>query len=444
MAFRLDSDLPAFLPLLWYSHRSSLYLLHRLLLIAVCLLRYPVVADPHGKYIEEDIILERYTGSLTFPIDPPYKVSLRIGNLGFCHSGPCPGREVAKHKKFLGKAHFLNGGVKTKALESVEKLAAEFISELGSQPESSDVHDDSVIVKRADDGKEKADSSLIDDLPLGSSQHKRWKSLLGISSMPEPLTVMAIMMYEWYVFLSCTPTTLDTGHREFPSSWRLKPLPKVSLQKKEILNVTLDLGSTPDFDRHWPDSLDQPVLGSITPSTSQQLEHIDGYYHNPLHDLESVWWVILCFNDDIKELAPGPETRQDIMDQLFNGRLEYWNRLSFFNETDGLKKARRYMSPNSGCNLSERNYPPTIDDTSFLIHSSLLKRVLQNLVYVASLSKITLVPVKANLQRKGDTQEEVYSRKRSRHSSSGDAGGLDSHGSNQGKRNVRLEDAIAA
>ncbi|KAJ3836978.1 hypothetical protein F5878DRAFT_237936 [Lentinula raphanica] len=148
------------------SSSSSLSLLHLLLLIAVCLLRYPVVADPHGKYIEEDIILERYTGSLTFPIDPPYKVSLRIGNLGFCHSGPCPGREVAKHKKFLGKAHFLNGGVKTKALESVEKLAAEFISELGSQPESSDVHDDSVIVKRADDGKEKADSSLIDDLPF--------------------------------------------------------------------------------------------------------------------------------------------------------------------------------------------------------------------------------------------------------------------------------------
>ncbi|KAJ3833529.1 hypothetical protein F5878DRAFT_713192 [Lentinula raphanica] len=115
---------------------------------------------------------------------------------------------------------------------------------------------------------------------------------------------------------------------------------------------------------------------------------------------------------DIKELAPGPETRQDIMDQLLNGRLEYWHRLSFFNETDGLKKARRYLSPNFGCHTvnileeyrkllqnayrrSERNYPPTIDDTSFLIHSSLLKSVLQNLVYVASLSKITLVPVQA-------------------------------------------------
>ncbi|KAJ3967221.1 hypothetical protein EV361DRAFT_1036437 [Lentinula raphanica] len=134
------------------------------------------------------------------------------------------------------------------------------------------------------------------------------------------------------------------------------------------------------------------------------------------------------------------------MDQLLNGRLEYWHRLSFFNETDGLKKARRYLSPNFGCHTvnileeyrkllqnayrrSERNYPPTIDDTSFLIHSSLLKSVLQNLVYVASLSKITLVPVQAIYNAKATPKRS--------HSSSGDAGGqVDYHGSNQGKRNV--------
>ncbi|KAJ3763345.1 hypothetical protein EV360DRAFT_33772, partial [Lentinula raphanica] len=203
---------------------------------------------------------------------------------------------------------------------------------------------------------------------------------------------------------------------------------------EEILNDPGE-GSTPDFDNPWPDSLDQPVLGSTTPSTSQQLEHIDGFHHNPLHDLESIWWVIVYivfFNDDAEELSPKPKTRQDVMDQLFNGRLEYLHRLSFFNESDRLREARQYLSSNFGCHTvdileeyrtvlqnayrkSERNYPPTIDDTSFFIHSSLLKPVLQNPVYVVPLSKITLVPVKANLKRKGDTQQDGRSSKRSRY-----------------------------
>ncbi|KAJ3770889.1 hypothetical protein FB446DRAFT_846706 [Lentinula raphanica] len=191
------------------SSSSSLSLLRRLLLVAVCLLRYPVVADPHGKHIEEDVILERYTGSLSFPIDPPYKVSLRIGNLGFCHPGPCPSEEVAKHQKILGKAHFADGDAKLKALESVKKLTDGFPLDTGSQAESSDVHDDSVIVKRARDGKEKASSSPVDDTSV------TWQYL--------DLLIHFLSIEHSGIDQSCVidETTLRSWKAEISNSWKL-------------------------------------------------------------------------------------------------------------------------------------------------------------------------------------------------------------------------------
>ncbi|KAJ3990862.1 hypothetical protein F5050DRAFT_1531532, partial [Lentinula boryana] len=56
------------------------------------------------------------------------------------------------------------------------------------------------------------------------------------------------------------------------------------------------------------------------------------FHHNPLHDLESVWWIIiyiLFFNDDEESLSPAPEARQHQMERLFDGQLENMARFTF-------------------------------------------------------------------------------------------------------------------
>ncbi|KAJ3737503.1 hypothetical protein DFJ43DRAFT_969352, partial [Lentinula guzmanii] len=48
------------------------------------------------------------------------------------------------------------------------------------------------------------------------------------------------------------------------------------------------------------------------------------FAHNPLHDLESVWWIIvyvLFLNDDDSKNSNDPMRRQTTMHKLFHGRL---------------------------------------------------------------------------------------------------------------------------
>ncbi|KAJ3830886.1 hypothetical protein F5878DRAFT_521849, partial [Lentinula raphanica] len=72
------------------------------------------------------------------------------------------------------------------------------------------------------------------------------------------------------------------------------------------------------------------------------------FSHNPLHDLESIWWIlvyILFFNDDKASPPKISKTRQEKMDELFHGKLEATGRLVFLMEPAHLDKAKGYLSP---------------------------------------------------------------------------------------------------
>ncbi|KAJ3793702.1 hypothetical protein GGU11DRAFT_748665 [Lentinula aff. detonsa] len=204
---------------------------------------------------------------------------------------------------------------------------------------------------------------------------------------------------------------------------------KYQFKARQLLNIA-EIEDAPDFGSTWADN--QPVLNITYPTPS--LEDVVPFYHNPLHDLESVWWIIiyvLFFNDDAESLSPAPEARQHQMDRLFSGQLENMPRFSFLTDPEGLSEARQYLSSTFGVALdllenfracletaydkSERTYPQKIDETHFFIHNSLLKPVLQNPAYMERLSTIKLVPVKATaLKRKGNTEHDGRSIKRTR------------------------------
>ncbi|KAJ3780910.1 hypothetical protein GGU10DRAFT_413684 [Lentinula aff. detonsa] len=217
---------------------------------------------------------------------------------------------------------------------------------------------------------------------------------------------------------------------------------KYQFKARQLLNIA-EIEDAPDFGSTWADN--QPVLNITYPTPS--LEDVVPFYHNPLHDLESVWWIIiyvLFFNDDAESLSPAPEARQHQMDRLFSGQLENMPRFSFLTDPEGLSEARQYLSSTFGVALdllenfracletaydkSERTYPQKIDETHFFIHNSLLKPVLQNPAYMERLSTIKLVPVKATeLKRKGNTEQDGRCIKRTRISLSHDLGGLKSN-----------------
>ncbi|KAJ3748344.1 hypothetical protein DFH05DRAFT_1472306 [Lentinula detonsa] len=186
----------------------------------------------------------------------------------------------------------------------------------------------------------------------------------------------------------------------------------------------------PDFDKTWADN--QPVMNSTACTTP--LEDAVPFHHNPLHDLESVWWIIiyiLFFNDHEESLSPAPEARQHQMERLFDGQLENMARFTFLKDPHGLREAKQYLCSNfcdaldllenfrtylkTAYRKSEKTYPQEIDHTHFFIHNSLLKSVLQNPAYMERLSSIKLVPVKVTaLKRKDDTEQDGRPSKRSR------------------------------
>ncbi|KAJ4481873.1 hypothetical protein J3R30DRAFT_3236691, partial [Lentinula aciculospora] len=71
------------------------------------------------------------------------------------------------------------------------------------------------------------------------------------------------------------------------------------------------------------------------------------FFYNPLHDLESVWWIIIYvtfFNDDSTSLSVAPTKRQTAMESLFHGSLDFTERLLFLKDPEGLREARHYLS----------------------------------------------------------------------------------------------------
>ncbi|KAJ3763536.1 hypothetical protein EV360DRAFT_33428 [Lentinula raphanica] len=142
---------------------------------------------------------------------------------------------------------------------------------------------------------------------------------------------------------------------------------------------------------------------------------LPSFSHNPLHDLESIWWIlvyVLFFNDDACKPSQDPETRQEKMNELFHGKLETAGRFLFLTQPAYLEKAKGYLSPSfapaiealkesalllsAAYQKSEKQYITTqkIDDTHFKIHRRFGKSLTAN--SLNTLRAITLVPVKDN------------------------------------------------
>ncbi|KAJ3748628.1 hypothetical protein DFH05DRAFT_584546 [Lentinula detonsa] len=142
------------------------------------------------------------------------------------------------------------------------------------------------------------------------------------------------------------------------------------------------------------------------------------FAHNPLHGLESVWWIIvyvLFFNDDDSKNSNDPMRRQTPMHELFHGRLDVSERGVFLRDFNRLPDAQSYLSPSFGPALeilteladvlttaythSEKKYPAGIDDQYFMVHNDFLDPLLSE-EYMDSLGDITLVQVKDNSKKR--------------------------------------------
>ncbi|KAJ3733089.1 hypothetical protein DFJ43DRAFT_1223670 [Lentinula guzmanii] len=79
------------------------------------------------------------------------------------------------------------------------------------------------------------------------------------------------------------------------------------------------------YKRHGP--RDNP-LGVVTPAPPP-------FNHNALHDIESVWWVLvytILFNEDPAGPSQNTSDRQRLMNELFDGQLNNNSRLSFLRD----------------------------------------------------------------------------------------------------------------
>ncbi|KAF9066788.1 hypothetical protein BDP27DRAFT_1404234 [Rhodocollybia butyracea] len=136
------------------------------------------------------------------------------------------------------------------------------------------------------------------------------------------------------------------------------------------------------------------------------------FAYNALHDLESVWWILLWVlfsNEDASHAAPNRTDRQAWIDKVFNGGSQNGYRLSFFMHhlTSGV--VPEYVSPTfepafiiisnfshflrCGYHHAEENYPD-IEPLAFeSVHNRCLQ-ALQAKKLLAVLSQITLVPVR--------------------------------------------------
>ncbi|KAJ3753441.1 hypothetical protein EV360DRAFT_87785 [Lentinula raphanica] len=184
------------------------------------------------------------------------------------------------------------------------------------------------------------------------------------------------------------------------------------------------------------------------------------FSYNPLHDLESIWWIIvyvLFFNDDKSFRSPEPEIRQDQMEKLFHGRLDSYERQQFLEDVGegDIANLKKWISPTllPALNLlfplasklitaytsSEKTYPKEIDDRRFNIHHIFTKY----LRTAAKLSStITMTPVKATAVKRPNPTLPVETdsgrpSKRSRTSVNAEPSGSGSRTGNSSSRRTR-------
>ncbi|KAJ3830484.1 hypothetical protein F5880DRAFT_786438 [Lentinula raphanica] len=157
----------------------------------------------------------------------------------------------------------------------------------------------------------------------------------------------------------------------------------------------------------------EPQIGTEAPVVPHKTSLPPSFSHNPLHDLESIWWIliyVLFFNDDACNPSQDSETRQEKMNELFHGKSEATGRFLLLIQSAYLNEAKGHLSPSfapaietikalallltAAYQKSEKQYNMTgkIDDKCFEIHRRFCKLLTSKLLN--SLCGITLVPVK--------------------------------------------------
>ncbi|KAJ3970465.1 hypothetical protein EV361DRAFT_848544 [Lentinula raphanica] len=185
------------------------------------------------------------------------------------------------------------------------------------------------------------------------------------------------------------------------------------------------------------------------------------FSYNPLHDLESIWWIlvyVILFNDvdDERLRSPKPDSRQTMMNGLFHGQIDESGRQKFLRiMTRGRIDTVQCLSSSfdpvlkllvplasrlvAAYTSSEKTHPDKIDDKYFAIHGTFTKHMGGN---VKSLSSINLIPVKATAMKRPNPTppEETDSErpsKRSRTSVNAESSGSGSRTGNKSLRQAR-------
>ncbi|KAJ3825720.1 hypothetical protein F5880DRAFT_1550310 [Lentinula raphanica] len=185
------------------------------------------------------------------------------------------------------------------------------------------------------------------------------------------------------------------------------------------------------------------------------------FSYNPLHDLESIWWIlvyVIVFKDveDERLRSPKPDSRQTMMNELFHGQIDESGRQKFLRTmTRGRIDTVQCLSSSfdpvlkllvplasrlvAAYTSSEKTHPDKIDDKYFAIHGTFTKHMGGN---VKSLSSINLIPVKATAMKRPNPTppEETDSErpsKRSRTSVNAESSGSGSRTGNKSLRQAR-------
>ncbi|KAE9399811.1 hypothetical protein BT96DRAFT_1019280 [Gymnopus androsaceus JB14] len=158
------------------------------------------------------------------------------------------------------------------------------------------------------------------------------------------------------------------------------------------------------------------------------------FIYNGLHDLESIWWIlifVLFFNEDKAHPSPRPEERQSEMNHRFNGRMDSTYRRDFFRIkfSEKFDAVSRFMSPSfrqSLCTLlslsqslqeaytlSEKDYPD-INDSPEIIPYMEWRTAVKSESLLKATSMIELHHVKARAQASFDSPTSGAGRKRER------------------------------
>ncbi|KAJ3837508.1 hypothetical protein F5878DRAFT_710762 [Lentinula raphanica] len=186
------------------------------------------------------------------------------------------------------------------------------------------------------------------------------------------------------------------------------------------------------------------------------------FSYNPLHDLESIWWIIvyvIVFKDveDESARSPDPDSRQTMMNELFHGQMEGMGRQNFFRsiKRGHIDTVQECLSSSfapvlkllvilasrliTAYTSSEQTHPDKIDDDCFEIHGTFTTHLERNM---DSISSINLIPVKATAMKRPNPTlpEETDSErpsKRSRTSVNTQSGGSGSRTGNDSSRQTR-------